>query len=64
MGYSFAIAVTLPAYLAAIVALVLGASWMMAGAILMSATALGALGLAAHLLSGPAPARRLPARSA
>ena len=52
MGYSFAIAVTLPAYLIAATALVFGASWFMAFAILMSVTALGGLGLAAHLLSG------------
>lgn len=52
MGYSFAIAVTLPAYMIAIISLFFGASWLMAFAILMGATALGGLGLATHLLSG------------
>ena len=52
MGYSFAIAVSLPAWTVAILSLVFGASWLMALTILMGATALGGAGLAAALLSG------------
>lgn len=54
MGHSFAIAVTLPAWMAAIVALFMGASWLMAFAILMGVTALGGLGLAGLVLAGDA----------